>query len=329
MVRRRPRMGRGTAKRVLGGCAAAVSLMVLSPTAVVSSASEPASVGVLVGALNEATTRRVEAERAYREAAFTLEEAVQQRRAQVPDASSRSSGPVRAATESAALDAAVTRARATREVAIAALARSLSEEHTLAAQVQGTVAATGVWEAAGHSEAIGIPQRALDILTWTAGRSIIEHPACNLDWSVLAGISLIESNHGRFGGAQILRDGTAYPPIRGLQLNGDGVAAISDTDGGAYDGDASYDRAVGPFQFIPSTWASYGRDADGDGLADPNNYRDAALAASDYLCAAGGDLGTPAGLRRAIHAYNHSDEYVDAVVGQANAYRSRMPSSGS
>ena len=59
-----------------------------------------------------------------------------------------------------------------------------------------------------------------------------------------------------------------------------GFAAIADTDGGALDGDARWDHAVGPMQFIPSTWQLAGRDGNGDGTADPFNIDDAALSAA-------------------------------------------------
>ena len=45
-------------------------------------------------------------------------------------------------------------------------------------------------------------------------------------------------------------------------------------------------------QFIPSTWMIYGADGNGDGIKDPFNIFDAALAAANYLCDAGGDLST-------------------------------------
>jgi hypothetical protein len=74
-------------------------------------------------------------------------------------------------------------------------------------------------------------------------------------------------------------------------------------------------------QFIPSTWAIYGTDADGDGRADVFDINDAALAAARYLCAAGGNLRTRAGQVRAVLAYNHSDEYLAQVLALADAYR--------
>jgi hypothetical protein len=78
-------------------------------------------------------------------------------------------------------------------------------------------------------------------------------------------------------------------------------------------------------QFIPTTWRSYAIDADGNGTTDPFNINDAALAAANYLCVAGGDLRTDAGQRRAVLAYNHSDEYVAEVLALARAYASGIP----
>ena len=71
-------------------------------------------------------------------------------------------------------------------------------------------------------------------------------------------------------------------------------------NGYALDGDAKYTHALGPMQFIPQTWASYGVDANGDGKADIFNINDAALGAARYLCAAGGDLRTESGRVRAV-----------------------------
>jgi len=140
-----------------------------------------------------------------------------------------------------------------------------------------------------------------------------------LPWSVLAAIGRIESNHGRHGGGQLQVDGRVSPPIIGIPLDGtNGTAEIRDTDGGLFDGDILYDRAVGPMQFIPSTWATSGVDASGDGIADPHNALDAIHAAAGYLCAVGAD--DPTNIRGAIWSYNHSWDYVEAVLAQAAAY---------
>jgi hypothetical protein len=74
--------------------------------------------------------------------------------------------------------------------------------------------------------------------------------------------------------------------------------------------------AEGWMQFIPSTWAAYGVDANGDGRKDPYNPVDAICAAARYLRAAGGDKN----IRQAIFSYNHADWYVDEVLLGANQY---------
>jgi hypothetical protein len=74
--------------------------------------------------------------------------------------------------------------------------------------------------------------------------------------------------------------------------------------------------AEGWMQFIPSTWAAYGVDANNDGKKDPYNPVDAICAAARYLRAAGGDKN----IRQAIFAYNHADWYVDEVLLYANQY---------
>jgi membrane-bound lytic murein transglycosylase B len=154
---------------------------------------------------------------------------------------------------------------------------------------------------------------------WAAGFD----PGCGLSWTVLAGIGRIESNHGRYGGAatRFGAGGTVTPPILGLALDGRGVARIADSDGGRWDGDRVWDRAVGPMQFIPSTWRRLGRDGNHDGVADPNNLFDAATSAAAYLClSVDGSLSDPSVLRQAIYNYNHSWPYVDAILGWARVY---------
>ncbi len=74
--------------------------------------------------------------------------------------------------------------------------------------------------------------------------------------------------------------------------------------------------AVGWMQFMPETWAGYGVDANGDGVADPFNPEDAIFAAASYLSAAG----MPADTYGAIYAYNHADWYVAEVLANAQCY---------
>ena len=168
----------------------------------------------------------------------------------------------------------------------------------------------------------GIPNVALNAYRVAAARMANSSPGCGIDWSLLAGIGRVETNHGRFRGAVLNSDGTSTPRIMGPPLNGVQFAFIRDTDGGSFDGDSSYDRAVGPMQFIPATWQAYGVDADDNGSVDPFNINDASLAAANYLCHAGGNLRTAAGSVRRVMAYNHSDSYVNEVLALARAYAS-------
>src|SRR5665647_3417182 len=137
-------------------------------------------------------------------------------------------------------------------------------------------------------------------------------PACHLPVSLLAAIGQVES--GSLAGRSLDATHRAVPPVLGPLLDGVGTAAISDTDGGRLDGNSHWDRAVGPMQFIPGTWAAFGVDGDGDGRVDPQNVYDAAASAAGYLCAGGRDLALPSGLRSAILAYNHSTAYLATVL---------------
>lgn len=170
----------------------------------------------------------------------------------------------------------------------------------------------------GTSEA-GIPATVLDAYKKAETALRDAKPGCNLPWQLLAAIGKVESGQAR--GGRVDANGTTLSRILGPQLNGNGFANIGDTDNGAYDGDSSYDRAVGPMQFIPSTWEWAGRDGNGDGKKDPNNVYDAALAAGHYLCRFGWDLSTQGDLDRAILSYNNSQDYLNLVMRWLEYYR--------
>ncbi|MEO9221660.1 MAG: murein transglycosylase [Mycobacteriaceae bacterium] len=175
--------------------------------------------------------------------------------------------------------------------------------------------------AASMSKLMDIPARALQAYGNAQNILAREQPGCRLSWTTLAGIAHIESNHGRFGGRALQPDGRPSSPIIGIPLDGGpNVQAIADTDGGVLDGDKVWDRAVGPFQFIPTTWAKWKADANGDGVADPQNIDDAAVAAGRYLCAGGRNLSDGASWWRAILSYNNSTAYVQDVFNGADSY---------
>jgi len=167
---------------------------------------------------------------------------------------------------------------------------------------------------------LGIPGTALEAYRTAADILGLEQPRCRIDWALIASIGRIESNHAR--GGYVDKNGKTLEPVLGPELNGvGGFAAIPDTDQGHYDLDTVWDRAVGPTQFIPSTWLKYASDGNGDGVSDPNNIYDAALATGRYLCSGGLDLANMDQLRAAIYRYNNSDVYVDTVILWADAYR--------
>jgi hypothetical protein len=171
--------------------------------------------------------------------------------------------------------------------------------------------------AAKAAAATGIPDRAF--LGYASADLTIEEkqPACGLGWNTLAAIGTVESDNGTYGGATVLPNGYTSKPIIGVPLDGGTfgggtVAAIPDARHG-------WVHAIGPMQFLPSTWAKWGADADGNGVANPNQIDDAALAAARYLCASG-TMTNPAGWRAAVFSYNQSTAYVDNVAAIANRY---------
>ena len=156
-----------------------------------------------------------------------------------------------------------------------------------------------------------IPQSALEAYQ-NAGK------ATGIDWVYLAGIGKVETSHGTYAGSKPDTNGNVRPKIIGIALNGsNGTRAIRDTDNGSYDNDRTWDRAVGPMQFIPTTWEAMKRDGNGDGVQDPHNLYDTAMAAAYYLKRSG----APQNMRQAIFAYNNADWYVDKVMAAADSYR--------
>jgi hypothetical protein len=78
--------------------------------------------------------------------------------------------------------------------------------------------------------------------------------------------------------------------------------------------------ALGPMQFLPSTWAVWGIDGFGDtSPPDIMNPFDAVPSAARLLCAAGATSGAQ-GLRQAIFDYNHANWYVNEVLTLAAEY---------
>ena len=172
----------------------------------------------------------------------------------------------------------------------------------------------------------GIPDVLLLAYTQAAERLEEEYPECtNMTWPVLAGIGKVESNHA--AGSEISSSGDVRPRIIGPRLDGSGTGgnttAHTDSDNGKWDGDTGYDRAVGPMQFIPTTWDSHGLNATGSSEGDPHNAFDATWSAAVYLCAsnsAGVDFSDQDELEAALLRYNRSRSYVEDVSGHIEDY---------
>src|SRR5207302_6314466 len=98
-----------------------------------------------------------------------------------------------------------------------------------------------------------------------------------VSWYYLAAIHLVETRMGR---------------IRGLSSAG----------------------AQGPMQFMPATWAMYGK-------GDIDNDHDAILGAARYVKPAG----APANMQKALIAYKHSQAYVNAQMLYADAMHANPP----
>ncbi|MGH3780087.1 MAG: hypothetical protein ACRDRO_05480 [Pseudonocardiaceae bacterium] len=170
--------------------------------------------------------------------------------------------------------------------------------HLLPAGVSGDSVGTGPLRVAVPQNLpngpLGIPGVMLDAYQRAARTLAATRPGCHLSWSVLAGIGRIESGHA--SGGRVDAAGNTLGPILGPRLDGSaGMATIPDTDHGLLDGDPVWDRAVGPMQFIPSSWRSWG-------VGSPDNIYDSTLAAGRYLCAGGADLSDPAQQQAAVRS---------------------------
>ena len=135
-----------------------------------------------------------------------------------------------------------------------------------------------------------------------------------LPWQVLAAIGWEESRHGQGRVDPVIGD--VDPPIEGPPLDGrSGFALVRDPS--APDG---YARALGPMQFLRSTWdrwATVAPDRPPGSFPYVQNAWDAIFTAARYLCAGRDEVGD---LRDAVLTYNRSDAYVRAVLDKARAY---------
>jgi len=167
----------------------------------------------------------------------------------------------------------------------------------------------------------GIPERALAAYAGAALRLSVTNPECGITWTTLAGIGWVESHHGAIFGGRILENGSMNEPVFGITLDGDnGTLALPDFDDGNFDLDPNGDRAVGPMQIIPPTWAAWHIDANLDGVEDGQSIDDSVLAAAGYLCYSSDSMTNAEGWNTSIRAYNDVPIYATDVAAKAEEY---------
>jgi hypothetical protein len=171
------------------------------------------------------------------------------------------------------------------------------------------VAGTAPPVAANVASPGDIPPVAMAASTDASNRISSIVTGCAVPAPVLLASGKVESNH-------------ATAPVIGPALDGSipGTAVVPDTDGGSLDGDPVWDHAVGPMQILPSMWRRWGHDANGDGVADPQDPADSALTAAVILCQPPADLSDPAALAASLHRYNDSDVYAAEVMAWVSTY---------
>jgi membrane-bound lytic murein transglycosylase B len=183
--------------------------------------------------------------------------------------------------------------------------------------------ALGPW-AGRISAAIGVPSVAVQAYAYAQLLVQGTHPQCHLGWTTLAGLGEVQSRHGQAGGAVLERTGRSTPSVIGPAWDGkEGRSLVADTDAGAYDGDADFDRGMGPLLLSPSAWRRHASDADNDQIQDPYDIDDASLAVAKLLCAGGQDMGQLTGWTAAVGQIQSGDGFSRDVFQAADSYGQR------
>jgi hypothetical protein len=174
---------------------------------------------------------------------------------------------------------------------------------------------------------LGIPQVALEAYGYAEWVLQQTRATCKLQWTTLAAIGKVTTEHGKLNGSSLDDGGRQRPGLIGPALNGaGGNPKVADTDAGALDGDQTWDHAVGPMQFTPAMWRVSGVDGDDDALAEPQDIDDAALAAAYHLCSSGKDLSVVANWKAAVSSYHGLGPRLDKIFEEAQSYGVRSRS---
>lgn len=166
-----------------------------------------------------------------------------------------------------------------------------------------------------------IPQAALAAYQRSAGVLAEADRRCHVEWTVLAAIGRVLTDHGEKGEHRLTGEGLTQPALIGKALRDRKGRKVADTDAGQLDGDRRHDRTVGPMLLDPTTWSSVGVDGDNDGDRNPQDVDDAALSVAVLLCSGREDLRDAGGVRSALERVNSDAAFVAAVVEIEAAYR--------
>ena len=173
----------------------------------------------------------------------------------------------------------------------------------------------------GPSRVAQIPAPALAAYQRAAGiLEQVDH-GCGIDWTVLAAVGRVLTDHGRLHDSVLGPRGRAHPSIVGDPAVDARGLALPDSDRGQVDGDPRHDRAVGPLLLTPAVWRLVAVDADSNGRRSPQNVFDASLATAVLLCAGRGDLSTAPDLRAALRRTGRGPDFVAATLRALRAYR--------
>lgn len=156
---------------------------------------------------------------------------------------------------------------------------------------------------------------------------------CDVRWTTFAAIGHSESRHGTLHNATVNAWGDPSRTLLGPLLDGgestraadsseqntgNGFAVVRDSDRGQFDGNARWDRAIGPMQFLPSTWMVWSADGNGDGWENPQNMYDAVAGAANLLCGLIEERGYDP--HNYLLGYNGSGSYVRKVLADAAVF---------
>ncbi len=167
----------------------------------------------------------------------------------------------------------------------------------------------------------GVPDVAVQAYGYAQLLIARSDPTCHLSWTTIAAIGKAETGHGQPAGTNLDHTGRSTPLLVGPPLDGThGRALVRDTDAGAFDGDATYDRMLGALHLSPTLWRTYAADGDDDGIRDPNDIDDAAVAVATLLCAGADDLNRLSGWQTALARYRPGASYARTVFSVADQY---------